>query len=84
MMMAIHCIAKLEVCSHYAAKLGTPGHDSHQSIETFSKRHLKTLNLIDMVISVYKFANLGQLLSMLGLFVIVTFQARFSFDYVLD
>lgn len=81
MMMTIHCIAKLEVCSYYAAKLGTPGHDTHQSIESFSKRHLKTLNLIDMVISVYKFANLGQLLSTLGLFVIVTFQTRFSFDY---
>lgn len=84
-LMSRYFIAKLEVCCHHASKLCYFTADVSQSIliERFVKRHLKILNMIDTANSIYKFINIGQLLSALGLFVVVTLQIRYGLDFPL-
>lgn len=82
-MMTLHCIAKLDVCCSYASKLGTPGHDTRRNIVDFAKHHLRTLDLIRTVSSIYNIVNLGQILTALGLFVVIGFQARDGLEYPL-
>lgn len=86
LLMSRHSIMKLEVCCHHAETLCDFTADVSQSlmVKKFTKRHLKVLNMIELANSIYKYMNLGQLLTALGLFVVVTFQTRFGVDYILS
>lgn len=82
-LVTLHCASQIKVCCHYASKLADFDSEEAQAIaiDEFTKMHSKALKLIGIINSIFKFSNFGQLLSTLGLFVVVTFQARFDIDY---
>lgn len=85
MMIVLYCISKLKVCCQYALKVADCETEEAQStaVNELIKMHLRFLNLIDAINSIFEVSNFGQLLSTLGFIVLLSFRARFGIDYCL-
>lgn len=77
-MIALHCTTKLKAYCRLASELANV-----EKIHEFAEKHLELLQLIETAKSVFDVINLCQLLTTLGLFVVICFQMRYGVDYLI-
>lgn len=87
-MTSLYCVIKLKVSCHYASIIGDFNNDSFNTEESQSslidgcvEKHLKVLDLIEMIDLIYQFISLAQIVSTLGFFVAICFQTRFGINF---
>lgn len=78
MHIALHCRTELKALCSIASDLVD---GSSAQIDDFASKHLSLMNFIESANSVFHIAICGQLLTALGLFVVISFQTRFGIDF---
>lgn len=84
-------MSKFAICSHYATSIGDftiEGLKTERSqsdlVERLSGKHSQTLELMNIAESIYKFMNLGQLLTALAIFVSALFLIKTDVDVIIS
>lgn len=80
MHIALHCKTELKAFCTIASNL-VDGDDNSAQIDDFVSKHLSLMRFVESANSVFQIAICGQLLTALGLFVVISFQVRFGIDF---
>lgn len=77
MTAALHCITKLKSFCQEALRLtGDPS-----QLDKFAAKHQKLIEFVEIANSVFEIGIICQLLTALGLFVVLSFQMRYGVSY---